>query len=132
MKTLKIVIIALLTILAIQLNAQDNKKVLDIYYAHSTNRCPTCRAIEAETKATLDEQFKDELANGVIELHIINIDLKSSKEIVKKYKIWGSSLFIVKQGTDNTIDPTKEAFATARTKPDEFHQLLEKSIRELL
>ncbi|MBU1008859.1 MAG: hypothetical protein KKD74_01875 [Bacteroidetes bacterium] len=116
------------------LTAQQDapKKVLDIYYAHSTNRCPTCKAIEAQTRETLETQFKTEINAGTLVLHIINIDLKENKELVEQYKIWGSSLFLVKRGDEERTDLTKEGFAMARTKPEEFRTLLAKTIREKL
>ncbi|MBU1370176.1 MAG: hypothetical protein KJ578_04295 [Bacteroidetes bacterium] len=109
------------------------KAVLDVYYTHSTNRCAGCRAIEKETMQTLNSQFKQQMENGEIAVHIVNIDLKKNKEIVDEFEVWGSSLFIVKNGdTKNRTDLTKEGFAMARTKPEEFHKVLAGSIKKLL
>jgi len=107
--------------------------VLDVYYTHSTNRCAGCRAIEKETLQTLNSQFKQQMENGEIAVHIVNIDLKKNKEIVDEFEVWGSSLFIVKNGdTKNRTDLTKEGFAMARTKPEEFHKVVAGSIKKLL
>jgi ATP-dependent protease HslVU (ClpYQ) ATPase subunit len=109
------------------------KAVLDVYYTHSTNRCAGCRAIEKETMQTLNSQFKQQMENGEIAVHIVNIDLKKNKEIVDEFEVWGSSLFIVKNGdTKNRTDLTKEGFAMARTKPEEFHKVVAGSIKKLL
>lgn len=34
---------------------------VEVLYFHGKQRCPTCRAIEANTKATLDSAFANEL-----------------------------------------------------------------------
>jgi len=131
-----ILILMLLVALAgpTSLSAQQDapQKVLDIYYTHSTNRCPTCKAIEAQTRETLETQFNTETSAGSVVLHIVNIDLKENKDLVEKYKIWGSSLFLVTKGDEERTDLTKEGFAMARTKPEEFRALLVKTIREKL
>jgi ATP-dependent protease HslVU (ClpYQ) ATPase subunit len=133
-------LISLLILVMSSLSAQTEtaaketqKAVLDVYYTHSTNRCAGCKAIEKETLKTLNTQFKQQLENGEIAVHIINIDLKKNKTIVDQFKVWGSSLFIVKNSdSEHKIDLTKEGFALARTKPEEFHVVVAKTIREQL
>jgi hypothetical protein len=62
--------------------------------------------------------------------HAVNIDLKENKAFVDKYEVWGSGLFIINNITAKNTDLTKEGFATARTKPEEFRATLAKAIRE--
>ncbi|HOI31376.1 MAG: nitrophenyl compound nitroreductase subunit ArsF family protein [Bacteroidales bacterium] len=133
-------LISLLMLVMSSLSAQTEssaketqKAVLDVYYTHSTNRCAGCKAIEKETLETLNTQFKQQMENGEIAVHIVNIDLKRNKEIVDEFEVWGSSLFIVKNGdTKNRTDLTKEGFAMARTKPEEFRAVVAKTIKEQL
>lgn len=133
-------LVSLLMLMISSLSAQTEKAVqaaekavLDVYYTHSTNRCAGCRAIEKETMQTLNSQFKQQMENGEIAVHIVNIDLKKNKEIVDEFEVWGSSLFIVKNGdTKNRTDLTKEGFAMARTKPEEFRAVVAKTIKEQL
>ncbi|MGE4541225.1 MAG: nitrophenyl compound nitroreductase subunit ArsF family protein [Bacteroidales bacterium] len=133
-------LVSLLMLMISSLSAQTEtaiketqNAVLDVYYTHSTNRCAGCRAIEKETLETLNSQFKQQMENGEIAVHIVNIDLKKNKEIVDEFEVWGSSLFIVKNGdTKNRTDLTKEGFAMARTKPEEFRAVVAKTIKEQL
>jgi len=133
-------LISLLMLVMSSLSAQKEttaketqNAMLDVYYTHSTNRCSGCKAIEKETLETLNSQFKQQLDNGEIAIHIVNIDLKKNKNLVDQFKVWGSSLFIVKNGdTEHKIDLTKEGFAMARTKPKEFRALVAKTIKEQL
>lgn len=133
-------LVSLLMLMISSLSAQTEtaiketqNAVLDVYYTHSTNRCAGCKAIEKETLETLNSQFKQQLDNGEIAIHIVNIDLKKNKSLVDQFKVWGSSLFIVKNGdTEHKIDLTKEGFAMARTKPEEFRAVVAKTIKEQL
>jgi len=117
-----------------EINAQTaaKKTVLDIYYTHSTNRCAGCKAIETQAKETLESQFKQETSDGKIVFHLINIDLKENKAFVEEHKVWGSGLFMINSATKKNVDLTKEGFAMARTKPEEFRATLAKAIRENL
>ena len=42
----------------------DNEAALEVYYFHGTKRCPTCLAIEEETRKTLEESYKDDIQKG--------------------------------------------------------------------
>lgn len=109
------------------------KPIVEVFYSHSTNRCPGCMAIEKETTATLDQTFKKQLESGEIKFTVVNIDLKANKAIVDEYELWGSSLFLVKNGDKKTmVDLTKEGFASARTKPEVFREKLTESLNKLL
>lgn len=111
----------------------EKKAVVEVFYSHSTNRCPGCMAIEKETTATLDQTFKKQLENGEIKFTVVNIDLKANKKIVDEYELWGSSLFLVKNGDKKTmVDLTKEGFASARSKPEVFREKLTESLNKLL
>ncbi len=118
-----------------QLFAQNGKTEtkLDVYYTHTTNRCAGCKAIENETIATINESFGKQLKSGEIKLHIVNIDLKENAAFADQYKVWGSSLFLVKKGDDKaTVDLTKAGFAKARSKSTEFKAELAQEINKLL
>lgn len=111
----------------------EKKAVVEVFYSHSTNRCPGCMAIEKETTATLDQTFKKQLESGEIKFTVVNIDLKANKKIVDEYELWGSSLFLVKNGDKKTmVDLTKEGFASARSKPEVFREKLTESLNKLL
>jgi hypothetical protein len=111
----------------------EKKPIVEVFYSHSTNRCPGCMAIEKETTATLDQTFKKQLESGEIKFTIVNIDLKANKKLVDEYELWGSSLFMVKNGDKKTmVDLTKEGFASARSKPEVFRAKLTESLNEML
>ena len=88
-----------------------NNKV-EVIGFHSTHRCMTCKAIEANTKYTLDEFFADELKSGKIIYQSINIDEKENYAMAEKFQAGGTSLFLnlVDSGKESQIDLTNLAF----------------------
>ncbi len=103
--------------------------VLEVYYTHSTNRCAGCTAIENQTIETLNSDFKAEIESGKIKFTAVNIDEAANKDFVEQYEVWGSSLFIKINGSDKTIDLTRDGFAYARTKPEMFKEKLASTLR---
>ncbi len=55
----------------------DQSKVT-IYYFHLTNRCPTCKSVEVNIIATLDNYFLKE--KGEISLKIVNVEEPANKD----------------------------------------------------
>jgi predicted DNA binding protein len=114
--------------------AQTPTQKLDVIYFHATRRCPTCMAIEENTRKTLDTYFSNQLKNGTIKLTVINVDEDKNKVIAEKYEATGSALFLTKtnNGKENKNDMTDFAFSCARNNPDKFISGLKDKINELL
>jgi len=115
-----------------QTHSTETVTKLDVYYFHSTYRCVTCRALEAETKETLNIFFQSELHKGIIRLHILNIDDDANTEIVKKYKVWGSSLLLVKPESQEEINLTNLGFTYAHNNPEKFRLILKNQIDQMI
>lgn len=67
------------------------------YYFHSTQRCPTCLAIERQAHEALTEAFSAELACGALEWHALNTDEPAHEHFVKDFQLVASSLVLVRQ-----------------------------------
>jgi len=131
-KVLKLMIVSLIFVST--LFGQTPTKKLDVIYFHATRRCPTCLAIEENTRKTLDTYFSDQLKNGTIKLTVINVDEDKNKAIAEKYEATGSALFLTRNnnGKENKNDLTDFAFSYARNNPDKFMADLKDKINELL
>ncbi|MGC8865645.1 MAG: nitrophenyl compound nitroreductase subunit ArsF family protein [Bacteroidales bacterium] len=105
---------------------------LKIYYFHGLHRCPTCLAIEKETKVALQKELKDLSKSRKVTLEVFTIEDVKNESLVKKYDIWGSSLLIVDEKGNKVADLTEEGFSKARTKPDEFRKILAEKVYGLL
>ena len=100
-----------------------NENKIEVIDFHSTHRCMTCKAIEANTKYTLDTYFASELKNRTITFKTINVDDEKNFKIAEKFEATGTALFlnVIFNGKEKHIDLTdfafmkgleKEAFAT--------------------
>lgn len=95
------------------------------YYFHATKRCVTCKAVEKVAKETIEENYK-----GKVTFQSINREEEKDNPLVKKYKISGQTLLLVKG--DEKVDLTSSAFMNARTRPEKFEKRLKSEIDALL
>nr|WP_319569588.1 nitrophenyl compound nitroreductase subunit ArsF family protein [uncultured Draconibacterium sp.] len=95
------------------------------YYFHATKRCVTCQAVEKVAKETIEENYK-----GKVTFESINREKEKDNPLVKKYKISGQTLLLVKG--DKMVDLTSAGFMNARTKPEKFERRLKSEIDAML
>jgi hypothetical protein len=142
MKTLSILLFTI--VLSFQGFSQDNTDTiisnnsknlkLKVLYFHITNRCNTCRGIEATVRKTINENFKTELDNGIIDLYIVNCELPENKTLAKKYDAYGATLALTKVENGSEIkinDITNFAFSKIHDEAV-FISELKSQIQELL
>ncbi len=67
------------------------------YYFHTTNRCASCKKIEAYSRDAIESGFAEELSNGTIEFRSINLDKAENKHFIKDYQLYTKSLVICDQ-----------------------------------
>ena len=107
---------------------------IEVLYFHGAQRCVTCKAIEANTKALLDSLYSNEIASGKIVYKIIDISQKENEKVADKYEVTWSSLFVNrwKNGTEEVNNMTEFGFANAKNDPDSFKNGIKNKIDELL
>lgn len=87
-----------------------SKTDIKVYYFHATRRCATCKAVESVTKGAIKEY-----GDKSVKFISLNIEDKKNKDILKKYKVGGQTLLLVRGDKSENI--TTYAFMNARTKP---------------
>lgn len=121
MKTIKFLAILTIVLTLSACNGQTKSKdqtvdqsisKIEVYDFHSTHRCMTCNAIEANTKYTLDNYFPEELKSDKITFQVINVDEKENEQIAEKFEASGTALIlnVIKNGKESKIDLTEFAF----------------------
>jgi hypothetical protein len=107
--------------------AQDvvQKATVEVYYFHYTRRCPTCLAVEEETKKAVAELYA-----GKVSFASFNLDEAEGQKKGEAVGVSGQTLLIVK-GKDK-IDLTNEGFLYAKTNPEELKKILSEKIDPLL
>lgn len=105
-------------------------EVLDF---HSTHRCKTCNAIEANTKYTLSTFFDKEMKAGKLTFQLVNIDLDENEAMAEKFQASGTALFlnVVSKGKENQIELTELAFMKGNDK-SAFSEALKAEINTAL
>ena len=82
---------------------------VEVVYFHRTQRCYSCRYMEAAANYTVETYFADELASGKVTFQSINVEDEANADIVQKYHASYLSLYIntVKDGTDHIEEATE-------------------------
>ncbi|WP_417860325.1 nitrophenyl compound nitroreductase subunit ArsF family protein [Winogradskyella sediminis] len=106
---------------------------IEVMDFHSTHRCMTCNAIEANTKFTLDTYFSHELKADKISFQVINVDDEKNEKLAEKFEASGTALIlnVIKNGSENKIDLTEFAFMNG-TDQDAFSRALKSKIETQL
>lgn len=115
---------------------QMKQNTIEVFDFHTTNRCITCNAIEANTKYTLETYFADEIKSGKITFQVINLDEKENEQLGEKFQAYGTSLFlnVVTNGKEKQIDLTEFAFMKGKNKEafsSELKETLDKQLKNI-
>lgn len=142
MKKFRFLTVLAFTLMMASCNAQEKSNSstndhtaskIEVLDFHSTHRCMTCNAIEANTKYTLQTYFSKEVEDGRITFQLINIDEAKNDQIAEKFEASGTSLFlnVIVNGKETKIDLTEFAFMYGNEK-EEFSQGLKNKLEDEL
>lgn len=107
---------------------------VEVLSFHNKQRCPTCIAIENETRNVLNSSFAQQLADSTVVFRVFDLSEKENQQIAEHYQVSFSSLILVKYdaGKPTVCDLTEYAFSKARVAPDEFKAELAGRLEALL
>lgn len=108
-----------------QINGKTNTESPKVYYFHSTHRCVTCQTVEKVTRESLNELYGDKIS-----FQSVNNDENANEALMRKFRIKGQTLLIVK-GT-KMVNLTNEAFMNARSNPDKLKAKIKTTIDSML
>jgi len=94
-------------------------KKVEVYYFHGTRRCVTCIAVGEVSSELVKSKYGNDPNVKFIE---INIDEPRNEELVEKFQVSGSGLYVY-NGKD-IQNVTAFAFQHARTNPDKLKDKL--------
>jgi hypothetical protein len=102
---------------------------VEVYYFHFTRRCVSCVNVQKATEKVLKEHYKDELENGTIVYHEVNLSEPDSREIAQKLGVGGQALIVI--SGDKVYDLTMQGFMLASRDYDKFKATLDEAIKEV-
>ncbi|HHB51746.1 MAG TPA: hypothetical protein ENK75_01685 [Saprospiraceae bacterium] len=113
--------------------ASNRIEVIDFY---GTHRCVTCKAIEKNTKYTVDTFFPKEQEEGKIIFKTVNVDKAENAKIAEEFQATGTALFlyVVKGDKKTKIDLTNNAFENGRDQAvfsDELKFFIDNELKSL-
>lgn len=106
-----------------QLNQKSAIEKVQVYYFHGTRRCVTCKAVGQVSQELVEDKYGD---NDKVEFIEIDYDVPGNEELVKKFEVTSSGLYVY-NGKDD-INLTSFAFQYAKTDPDKLRNKLVKLI----
>jgi hypothetical protein len=65
-----------------------------VYYFHRTARCDNCLRFEAYTAAALEQAVGGELASGLVEWRVVNVDEPGAAHYLEDYGLEGSAVVV--------------------------------------
>ncbi len=127
MKAIKFLTALTISFILISCNNQNKNKStsidksvskIEVFDFHSTHRCMTCNAIEANTKYTLNTYFAPELKEEKITFQVVNVDKKENEKIAEKFEATGTALFlnVIKNGKETQVNLTNFAFMNGNSQ----------------
>lgn len=69
---------------------------LIVYYFHGDIRCPTCRAIESQTREVVENDFADHLKIGKIVWKVLNYDKPESAKFASEFDVHMANVVLAK------------------------------------
>ena len=87
-------------------NKEDTNPTNDViiaYYFHGTQRCATCKKLEAYSREALEKGFPEEMADSTIIFTMINYDLDENKHYIDDYKLFTKALILSRVSGGNEV-----------------------------
>lgn len=128
-RTLKFLSIAVFFVIISSAGYAQQAKI-EVIDFHSTNRCMTCKAIEANARKTVETYFAD---SDNISFAVYNVDDTKNKKIAEEFQAAGTSLFlrVTKGGKSQIVNLTQFAFLNGRNE-EKFLPGLKEEIEKYL
>lgn len=98
---------------------------IEAYYFHNKTRCTTCKTVEAEAKANLQELYGEKVS-----FRALNLEDKTTDAIAGKFNVSEQTLLIVKG--EKQINLTNEGFLYAVNNPLKFKAIIKEKVDPLL
>jgi len=119
----------------LQANNSSIKKdrLIIVYYFHTTYRCYSCTRIEALTKESLSNSFKNLLDSGKIVFKRVNIEKTENKHFVQDYKLFTKSVVVVDRVKGKRVNWKRlDKTWNYLRDPDVFHKYITDEVNSMI
>lgn len=109
---------------------EEDADYIQIVLFHLEQRCGSCDAVELETRHLLEEEYLNEMREGLLKFISLNFQTDNGKKAARLLRASGQTLFVVKG--DSIEDLTSPAFMFAQTHPDRYIAALRETLDKYL
>ncbi len=112
----------------------EEPDIAEIYYFHGTRRCASCRAVSKVSQGFTLVNYKDAIEKGLVKVIMIDFDQPGNEELVEKFKVTRSSLFVrtVKDKHESIYNLTDMAFLNVDLHPEKIREAIKMEIEKVL
>jgi hypothetical protein len=98
---------------------KTQKAKVTAYYLHGNYRCANCTLIEANSRESIEANFKKELDIGLLEYKLVNFDEPDNRHYINDFKLTTKSLAVVlyKEGKQVKYKVLSDVWLHLRDKP---------------
>jgi hypothetical protein len=107
----------------------ESSNAVEVYYFHFTRRCVSCVNVQKATEKVLKDHYREELENGSIVYHEVNLSEPGSMKIAEKLGV-GRQALLVTSGNEK-YDLTMQGFMLASRDYDQFKATLDEAIKKV-
>lgn len=107
----------------------NSENKIEVYYFHFTRRCATCVAVQEATEQFLKENYPDDMDNGSLVYHEVNLSEPESRDVAQKLDVSGQALLVV--SGDEKHDLTMQGFMYAMRDYDRFAGVMKEAITKI-
>jgi hypothetical protein len=75
---------------------QESRRVVATYF-HGNVRCYTCRKVEEYAREAVEEGFRREIAEGLVEFRAINVEEPANRHYVQDYRLMTRSVVVTSE-----------------------------------
>ena len=103
---------------------------VEVYYFHTSIRCVTCKAVEAEARKNVEILYPEQFMAGKLSFTSLNLEEATGRAAGQRLGVNSQTLLIVKG--DQKINLTNEGFLYAVSQPQKFSEVMKSKIDPLL
>jgi hypothetical protein len=81
--------------------AQDH--VVRVYYFHTTQRCASCKKVEALSAEAIRAGFEHELGDGRLEWQVVNVEDPQNRHFTADYQLYTKSVVVVDRANGQQV-----------------------------
>lgn len=107
--------------------ATADTNIVNVYYFHGKQRCKTCIAVGDIAKETVDRAYA---GNDRVHFTEINTSIPGNEALIEKYEVTWNALIVA--GGSNSVEITRQAFATALENPQALKSLIGDEVNKRL